>query len=163
MSNRIARSAAALSLMTLAVAGTAGAQSPSQTINFSVAAINQVAVSGTVTLNVTTAVAGSNPTQATDNGSTWAVTTNQSGAKISASLDSDMPSGLTLQVSLGAPSGATSAGAKTLSSASVDLVTGVSQVATSGLSMNYSLDAALSAGPVASGSRTVTYTITGGT
>jgi hypothetical protein len=161
MSNRIARSAAALALMTLVVAGTAGAQS--QTINFSVAAINQVAVSGTVTLDVTTAVAGGNPTQATDNASTWAVTTNQSGAKVSASLDSDMPAGLTLQVSLGAPAGATSAGAKTLSSASVDLVTGVTQVAASGLSMNYTLDAALSAGVVASGTRTVTYTITGGT
>jgi hypothetical protein len=163
MSNRIARSAAALALMTLAVAGTAGAQTPSQTINFSVAAINQVAVSGTVTLDVTTAVAGGNPTQATDNGSTWAVTTNQSGAKISASLDSDMPAGLTLQVSLGAPAGATSVGAVTLSSASVDLVTGVSQVAASGLSMNYTLDAAHTAGVVACGTRTVTNTITGGT
>ena len=163
MSNRIARSAAALALVTLAVAGTAGAQSPSQTINFSVAAINQVAVAGTVTLNITTAAAGSAPTQATDNASTWAVTTNQSGAKISASLNSDMPTGLTLQVALGAPSGASSAGAQTLSSASVDLVTNVSQIAASGLSMNYTLDAALTAGVVASGTRTVTYTITGGT
>ena len=163
MSNRIARrSAAALALMTLAVAGTAGAQT--QTINFSVAAINQIALSGnTVTLNVTTAVAGGNPTQATDATSTWAVTTNQSGAKVSASLNADMPSGLTLQVALGAPSGAATTGAQTLSSASVDLVTGVSQVAASGLSMNYTLDAALTAGVVAPGTRTVTYTITGGT
>lgn len=161
MTNRIARSAAALALMTLAVAGTAGAQT--QTINFSVAAINQLALSGnTVTLNIVSAAAGSNPTQATDNASTWAVTTNQSGAKISASLNSDMPSGLTLQVSLGAPAGATSAGALTLSSASVDLVTGVSQVAANGLAMNYTLDATPAAG-VTSGTRTVTYTITGGT
>ena len=161
MTNRIARPAAALALMTLAVAGTAGAQT--QTINFSVAAINQLALSGnTVTLNIVSAAAGSNPTQATDNASTWAVTTNQSGAKISASLNSDMPSGLTLQVSLGAPAGATSAGALTLSSASVDLVTGVSQVAANGLAMNYTLDATPAAG-VTSGTRTVTYTITGGT
>lgn len=161
MTNRIARSAAVLALMTLAVAGTAGAQT--QTINFSVAAINQLALSGnTVTLNIVSAAAGSNPTQATDNASTWAVTTNQSGAKISASLNSDMPSGLTLQVSLGAPAGATSAGALTLSSASVDLVTGVSQVAANGLAMNYTLDATPAAG-VTSGTRTVTYTITGGT
>jgi hypothetical protein len=161
MSNRIARSAAALALVTLAVAGTAGAQT--QTINFSVAAINQLALSGnTVTLNIVSAAAGSNPTQATDNASTWAVTTNQSGAKISASLNSDMPSGLTLQVSLGAPAGASSVGAVTLSSASADLVTGVSQVAASGLAMNYTLDATPAAG-VTSGTRTVTYTITGGT
>ena len=161
MSNRIARSAAALALVTLAVAGTAGAQT--QTINFSVAAINQLALSGnTVTLNIVSAAAGSNPTQATDNASTWAVTTNQSGAKISASLNSDMPSGLTLQVSLGAPAGASSVGAVTLSSASADLVTGVSQGAASGLAMNYTLDATPTAG-VTSGTRTVTYTITGGT
>ena len=108
------------------------------------------------------AAAGSNPTQATDNASTWAVTTNQSGAKISASLNSDMPTGLTLQVSLGAPAGASSVGAVTLSSASADLVTGVSQVAANGLAMNYTLDATPAAG-VTSGTRTVTYTITGGT
>lgn len=162
MTNRIARrSAVALALMTFVVAGTAGAQT--QTINFSVAAINQLALSGnTVTLNVSSAVAGNNPTQATDNASTWAVTTNQSGAKVSASLDSDMPNGLTLQVSLGAPAGATSAGALTLSSTSADLVTGVSTVAVSGLAMNYTLDATPVAG-VTSGTRTVTYTITGGT
>ena len=160
MTNRIMNSSlVALALM--ALAGTAGAQS--QTITFSVGAINQVAVTGSPTLNITTAVAGSAPTQATDNLSTWAVTTNQTGAKISASLDSDMPSGLTLKVALGAPAGASSAGAQTLSSSGVDLVTGVTQVAASGLAMNYSLDATLAAGVVASGTRTVTYTITGGT
>lgn len=161
MSNRIMRSAAALALLTFAVAGTAGAQN-TQTINFSVAEVRQIAVSGTVTLDITTAVAGSPLTQASDNASTWAVTTNVTGAKVSASLDSDMPAGLTLQVDLGAPAGATAAGPQTLSSAAVDLVTGVSTVAASGLSMKYTLDATLAAGAVASGSRTVTYTISGG-
>ena len=160
MTNRITNSSlVALALM--ALSGTAGAQS--QTITFSVGAINQVAVTGAPVLAISTATAGSNPTQATDNASTWAVTTNQSGAKISASLDSDMPTGLTLKVSLGAPSGATSAGAKSLAAASVDLVTGVSQVAASSLSMSYTLDAVPTAGVVASSTRTVTYTITGGT
>lgn len=159
MTNRIMNSLVALAVV--ALAGTAGAQS--QTITFSVGAINQVAVTGSPTLNITTAVAGNAPTQATDNASTWAVTTNQSGAKISASLDSDMPAGLTLQVTLGAPSVGTSTGAKTLSSAAVDLVTGVSKVAESGLSMNYTLDATAAAGVVASSTRTVTYTVTGGT
>ncbi len=161
MTNRIARSAAALALMTFAVAGNASAQN-TQTINFSVAAINQIAVSGTVTLNITTAVAGSGPTQATDDLSTWAVTTNQTGAKVSATLDSDMPSGLTLQVALDAPSVGSSTGAKTLSTTGVDLVTGVTQISGSGLGMHYTLDAALTAGVVASGSRIVTYTVSGG-
>ena len=162
MTNRIARSAAALALMTLAVAGTAGAQN--QTINFSVAAINQLALSGnTVTLNIVSATAGSNPTQATDNASTWAVTTNQSGAKISASIASAMPAGLTLSVNLAAPAGATSAGAQALGTSAVDLVTGLTKQAASGLGVTYTLDATAAAGVVASSSRVVTYTITGGT
>jgi hypothetical protein len=159
MTNRIMNSLAALALV--ALAGTAGAQN-TQTINFSVAAINQIAVTGTVTLDITTATAGSAPTSASDNASKWAVTTNQSGAKISASLDSDMPSGLTLKVNLAAPTGATSTLAQTLSSGSVDLVTGVSHVAEGNLSMTYTLDATATAAVVAAGTRTVTYTISGG-
>ena len=160
MTNRITNSSL-VALALVALAGTAGAQS--QTITFSVGAINQVAVTGAPVLNISTATAGSNPTQASDNASTWAVTTNQSGAKISASLDADMPTGLTLKVSLAAPAGATTAGAQALAFASVDLVTGVSQVAAGSLGMTYTLDAVPTAGVVASSTRTVTYTITGGT
>ena len=159
MTNRIMNSSlVALALM--ALAGTAGAQS--QVVTFSVGAINQVSVAGTPVLNITTAVAGSNPTQATDNSATWSVTTNQSGAKISASLDSDMPSGLTLKVNLTAPAVGTSAGAQALSSTGVDLVTGLTKVKGSALGMAYTLDATLAAGVVSTGTRTVTYTISGG-
>ena len=147
----------------LLVSHVAFAQTATQTVTFQVDAINQISVSAaSVSLDINTAVAGSNPTSATSSGLTWAVTTNQSGAKITGILNSDMPSGLTLKATLGAPSGGTSAGVKALSSTSSDLVTGVSQVAASGLALTYTLDATPAAGVVTSTSRTVTYTITGG-
>lgn len=160
-SRLIQRCAVALALTTFAVAGTAGAQS--QTVTFAVNAINQVAVTGSPSLTVTTAVAGSQPTSASDATAKWAVTTNQSGAKVTASIDSNMPSGLTLSANLVAPSGATSLGATALSSTAVDVVTGVTKVAASNLGITYTLDATAAAGVVGTSTRTVTYTVTGGT
>ena len=150
-----------LASMILLGAASAQAQTANQNVTFQVNAINQISVAGSPSLTINTATAGSAPTAATA-AATWAVTTNQSNAKITAQLDSDMPSGLTLEVNLGAPTGATSAGATALSSASVDLVTGITQVAQSALSIGYSLSATTAAGVVGSTSRTVTYTITGG-
>jgi hypothetical protein len=118
-------------------------------------------VTGAPTLVINTAVAGSGPTSATSTGSTWAVTTNQSTAKITASINSAMPAGVTLSATLGAPAGATSAGIKALSTSAVDVVTGITKLAATGLTITYQLDATAAAG-VQSGSRTVTYTITGG-
>ena len=91
------------------------------------------------------------------------MTTNQTSAKITASIGSAMPSGLTLQVNLSAPSGASSAGAQSLSTTAMDVVTGITKVAQSAIAVNYSLAATAAAGVVSSTSRTVTYTITGGT
>jgi len=145
----------------LTVASAAQAQTATQNVTFQVNAINQISVAGSPSLTINTATAGSAPTAATAAG-TWAVTTNQSNAKITAELDSDMPAGLTLTVNLGAPSGASSTGATTLSSASVDVVTGITQKAEAALSVNYGLSATTAAGVVSSTSRTVTYTITGG-
>ena len=145
----------------LGAASVAQAQTSNQNVTFQVNAVNQIAVAGSPSLTVNTATAGSAPTAATAS-ATWAVTTNQSNAKITASLDSDMPSGLTLSVDMGAPTGASSAGATALSSASVDLVTGITKLAQGALSIGYSLSATTAAGVVSSTSRTVTYTITGG-
>src|SRR5688572_8132987 len=145
----------------LSAASVAQAQTSNQNVTFQVNAVNQIAVAGSPSLTVNTATAGSAPTAATAS-ATWAVTTNQSNAKITASLDSDMPSGLTLSVDMGAPTGASSAGATALSSASVDLVTGITKLAQGALSIGYSLSATTAAGVVSSTSRTVTYTITGG-
>ena len=151
-----------LATLALLAASTATAQTSTQTVNFQVDAINQIAFSGSPSLVINTATAGNNPTAATAN-ATWAVTTNQTGAKITASIGSNMPSGLTLSVNLTAPAGGTSAGSQSLSTTAVDVVTGITQLAQSAIALQYSLSATPAAGVVSSTSRTVTYTITGGT
>jgi len=152
-------------LATLALLGAAtaaSAQTATQVVTFQVDAINQIAFSGSPSLVVNTATAGSNPTASTSAAS-WAVTTNQTGSKITASIGSNMPAGLTLSVNLAAPAGASSAGAQSLSTVAVDLVTTITMLAQGALGVTYTLDATAAAGVVASTSRTVTYTITGGT
>ncbi len=158
----VSRSAVVLALVAFG-AVSAQAQTANQTVTFQVNAINRIAFVGAPSLTITTAVAGSAPTSATDASASWAVTTNQTGAKITASIPSNMPAGLTLSSSLAAPAGATSAGFQALSTVSADLVTVITKLAQGTLGVTYKLDATAAAGVVASGSRVVTYTITGGT
>jgi hypothetical protein len=150
--------------LSLAIAPTAKGQfTASQSISFSISAINQIAFVGAPTLTVTTAAAGAAPSSVTNATATWAVTTNQSGAKITASIPSVMPAGVTLSSNLAAPLGATSAGFKALTTVATDLVTGITKVAQGAMMVTYRLDATPAAGVVTAQSRTVTYTITGGT
>lgn len=152
-----------LSAMALMVAATGAASAQvTQTVTFQVNAINQIAFAGSPSLLINTATAGSAPTSATAN-ATWAVTTNQTGAKITASINSAMPAGLTLSVNLAAPAGATGAGSTALGTTSVDVVTGITKLAQGALGVTYTLDATPAAGVQSSTTRTVTYTITGGT
>ena len=145
------------------VAPSARAQTSNQTVSFAVNAINQIAFAGAPSLTITTATAGSAPTSVTDNTASWAVTTNQTGAKITASIPAIMPAGLTLSSSLAAPAGATSAGFLALGTVAVDLVTGITKLAQNALVVTYKLDATAAAGVVASSTKVVMYTITGGT
>lgn len=156
------RSAFALALV-LGASGLAKAQTATQTVTFAVNAINVISVSGSPTLTVTTAAAGSAPSTVSDATSNWAVTTNQTGAKITASIASNMPAGVTLSVNLAAPTGATSNGSLALSTTSADLVDGITKVAQNALSVTYTLAATAAAGVVSSSTRVVTYTISGGT
>jgi hypothetical protein len=153
---------AAVAAMTFAGSANLFAQTATQTVTFQVDAINQISVSGSPTLAINAAVAGGAPTSVATTGATWAVTTNQSNAKITASIASAMPTGLTLSANASAPSGATSAGAKALGTTAVDLVTGITKINASGLALQYTLDATAAAGVVSSTTRVVTYTITGG-
>lgn len=155
------RSLTTLSMICV-LGGTAAAQSATQTLSFQVDAINQIAFTGNPSLVVNTAAAGSNPNSVTT-AVTWAVTTNQSNAKITGSLNAALPANVTLTVDLVAPTGATSAGAQPLGTTSVDLVTAITRVAEGALGVTYTLSATAAAGVVASTTRTVTYTITGGT
>jgi hypothetical protein len=146
----------------LSAVRTASAQTATQTVTFQVTAINQVAVTGTPSLVINTATAGSAPTSATSSGNTWSVTTNQTGASITASIPTAMPAGLTLSANLTAPAGATSTGLTALGVTAVNVVTGITKLSAPGLALVYQLDATPAAGVVVSSTRVVTYTITGG-
>ena len=152
-------------LILLLLAGTSvkgQAQSSAQNVSIAVNAINQIAFTGAPTLAISTATAGNAPTSAVDATATWAVTTNQTGAKIVASIPTTMPPGLTLSARLAAPTGASSASFQPLGTTAVDLVTGISRLAQSSLGVTYRLDATPTASIVNSAFRIVTYTITGG-
>ena len=146
----------------LGIAQAASAQTANQTVTIQVDAVNVIAFSGSPSLVVSTAVPGLPPSSVSDATATWAVTTNQSNAKITASLSAALPAGLTLSANLDAPAGASSNGLTALGTSAVDLVTSITKLAESALTVTYQLDATVAAGVVASTSRTVTYTITGG-
>lgn len=147
---------------TLSVAAWA-ANTATQTVTFSVSAINELSVSGNPgALNITSAVAGSGPSPVSDATTTYAVTTNESNRKITGAIDLAMPSGVTLSVTLQAPTGASSAGVVSLSTSAADLVTGISAVNQSGRTITYQLSATTAAGTVSSSTRTVTLTLTAG-
>jgi hypothetical protein len=148
-------------LLVVAASASASAQ-VTQLVTIQVDAINQIAVAGTPSLTISAAVAGGAPTLVTSSGNTWAVTTNQSGAKISASIGSALPTGITLSANMSAPAGASTAGLTALSTGGVDLVTGITKQNASGLSLSYQLEATSAAGVIASQTRVVTFTITGG-
>ena len=156
------RSKAILLTVVSLIGRTAMAQTSTQTVTFQVDAINQISFSGSPSLLINAATAGSAPTSVTATGSTYSVTTNQTGAKITASIASVMPTGLTLSATLTAPAGATSAGLKSLSTTASDMVTTISKLNAASLSVTYQLDATAAAGVVVSATRVVTYTITGG-
>ena len=151
---------AGLALMT--VASTASAQ-VTQDVTIAVNAISQIAVSGGAqSLTISTATAGS-PTMSTSTSVSWAVTTNQTNQKITASVDQALPAGVTLSVHAEAPSaGGMSTGPNPLTTSSADLVTGISTLAEGSIPLTYTLEATPAAGVVASTTRTVTYTITAG-
>jgi hypothetical protein len=159
-----AKLVAAAGVLTMLASASVAAQTATQTVTFQVDPINQVGVSGSPSLTINAAVPGSAPTQVSSSGHTWSVTTNQTGAKITASIASNMPAGLTLQATLGVgATGASSAGAKTLSTSAQDMVTGITKLNATGLALSYTLDATSAAGVVTSASRVVTFTVTGGT
>ncbi|MGB2983334.1 MAG: hypothetical protein WBC63_05665 [Candidatus Bipolaricaulia bacterium] len=134
------------------------------TVNYEVQAINELAISvAAVTLTIDSATAGSEPDDVTDNSTaTYALTTNAAtdAKKITAAIDTDMPSNVSLYLTLGAPTGGTSPGELLISATPADVVTAIETVAESTLSMTFRLSATVAAGVVASASKTLTLTLT---
>lgn len=130
------------------------------TVSFEVREIDEIALSGDpATLVVHQAVAGEPPTAAIDESTTWTFTTNGSDRSVTAHLDSAMPDGLTLDLSLTAPPGATSAGPVALSPTPRTLVDQLADVDADQLPVTYTLSASSKAAVTGPDQRTITFTI----
>lgn len=131
-------------------------------MQFEVRAVSQIGISGSPSpLVINSATAGGQPTSVTSTGSSYAITTNEVNQKITASIDQAMPGGVTLEVSLAAPTGAMSAGNVTLGTAGADVVTGISSLREVALPISYRLSATTAA-QLGASTRTVTFTIVAG-
>ena len=135
------------------------ASSANHTVTVNVSAINEVSISGgNVTLTINAAVAGSNPTDATDATTAdllW--TTNESSKKITVATNLASPD-FTLKVVAASVSGGTAATEVTLSTTAADFVTAVSTT-TGSADLSYTASATAAEG-TGSDAHTVTYTMT---
>lgn len=111
------------------------------------------------TLVVSTAVAGQSPDPVSDMATTYDLLDAESGSKITGRLDAPLPEGVTLQVTLEPPPGATGQGAVTLTTTDQDLVTLIESGSYSGLSIRYDFSATVEAGVIPTASRLVTFTV----
>ncbi|MBI4859400.1 MAG: hypothetical protein HY815_03960 [Candidatus Riflebacteria bacterium] len=125
-----------------------------QTVNFEVKAINELSVSGSPgSLAVEVATAGSEPTDDTEESTTFNLTTNGSSKKVTAVIASAMPSGVTLKIKLDTSPDVT------LTDTAADVLTGLTKTTLSGKTVKYTLSATVAAGVVAADSRVVTLTL----
>jgi len=158
-----------LSALTMAVGmvvsgGAMAADSATQDVTISVPEINDIVVSGTISLAVLAPGAGETFADATAAG-TWDITTNVANPatkKLTAVLNEVMPTGLTLQIAVTAPATGTPGSvtyAPTEGTAAADVVSAIGAVSESGMAINYTLSADATATP-GDHSKQVTYTLT---
>ncbi|HAY36851.1 MAG: hypothetical protein P8H65_04345 [Rhodothermales bacterium] len=148
----------AFTIFAFSTSAFAQANVASQQVTINVNEIAVISVVGNVSMTINAATAGQAPDAVTAS-STYHMTTNGSDKKITGELDVNMPTGLTLNTTMAAPTGATSEGKKSLSTSSVDLVKSITRVRGAGLALNYQAVATVDAEPDTV-VRTVTYTIT---
>ena len=111
-------------------------------------------------MTINTAVAGLPPTDRTSNVTNYIITGKKNRAyKITGRLSAVMPPGVSLTVTLTAPTGATSSGPVTLDATARDLVGNITNTVAETQQITYVLSATPAAGVVTAQSRTVTFTI----
>ena len=112
-------------------------------------------------LNITAAVAGSQPTAVSDNSTTYTVLAVFT-SHITAQLAANTPVGVTLRVTLAAPTGATSAGPVALDVTARNVVNSITNLLPQTRGITYQLSALASAGVISSRTATVTLTVVTG-
>lgn len=109
---------------------------------------------------ISTATAGQQPNSASNASTNYNLTTTATVRKITGNLNSNMPSGVTLQIQLAASGGATSAGSVTMTTTATNLVTSISKSTTAtNLTVTYNLSATAAAAQVSNATRTLTLTL----
>lgn len=150
-------------IVMIGFAGNVSAQTATSTATFEVQAINEVSFSGNPAALV---ISNSAQMAGVADTVTWGVVTNDSLMKVTGKIDAAMPTGVTLELSLEAPTagaaGALSAGSQALGTTAVDLVTKITETDEDLLDAIFTLKALPTAGAVAQDTRTVTLTITQG-
>ncbi|RPI03614.1 MAG: hypothetical protein EHM64_12010 [Ignavibacteriae bacterium] len=137
-------------------------QSANQTVTIEVQPVSKISVSGPVSLVINDAVPGQDPLPVSSSATSYNITHNSSTAgKISASINSALPAGIKLEITM-APVLGTSAGKQDISSATtaVDVVTGIGLGKGSNQTITYDFSATLAAGVFASTVKTVNFTVT---
>lgn len=112
-------------------------------------------------LIIGTAIAGGEPVPAAD-GSTVYTVTAANGEKITAWIDEPLPAGVTLELSLTAPTGAVSVGTVVLTTTPQDMVRSIPAGTHSGLMVRYTLRTSVAAGVVSPRWRVITFAVTAG-
>ena len=98
------------------------------TVNVTIAAVNEIGVSGSVTLSVSSATAGSDLASDTDATATLSWTTNGASKKVTVATQAAPNCTLKVEAtSINTAGGGTSAGVVTLSTTAADFLTGVAQ------------------------------------
>jgi hypothetical protein len=120
-------------------------------------------ISGNLTLHITTAVAGFDPTAKTNNVTTLRIQGSSGTWHVAAKLNSNMPAGTILTVNLAAPAGGSvSLGNKDLTNVNQTLVTNIGNIGNTFCVLTYTFNATPAAGVIASTTRTVTFSILSG-
>ena len=143
----------------LSVPALAGS-SDTQSVTVTVSAVNEISATGTVTLTIDTATAGSDLDPQSDNTTAdmlW--TTNEASKKITIETDLATPN-FTLKAVAQTVTGGTAASEVTVSDTAADFVTGIATT-TGGCDIQYTGEATASQG-TGSDAHTITYTVTAG-
>jgi hypothetical protein len=146
-----------LAMLAISAASAFAADSANQQLNFEVKAFCDIQLADKALNLVISSIPLGGQGEATA-ASSYSLVNNKLDQKITASLDSDMPSDTTLTLDAGAPKNAAAVGAVTLSAKAVDVATKVNRVNESGIALNYTFNATEQAStePFV---RTVTYTV----
>lgn len=146
----------------LLLISTASAQTAAQVLTLAVNSTSLFTVSGNpAAMTISTATAGQNQlVSVVENSTTYSVTHNSSTPKrITAAMDVNLPTGITLQVSLASGKGV-SDGLTTLSTTTVEVVNGIVHGADKNNVITYTFSALASAGDLPGTTRNIIFTLT---